>query len=415
MRLGAPLAVHRSTTAHVGAAYPWIPPGSWGSRGVVIGRDAYGSVFAYDCWELSPDVVTAPNMIVIGESGQGKSAFVKSFVYRQVPLGRRAFCVDPKGENSRLCRALGVSPIKLAPGGEVRLNPLDPILSRAAGASPESLVQQQLSMLLGILGAALERRLLPREETAVELALKHTLSRHNPPTLRALVEALLVPASEQAATIRTSKTRLADDGRDVALALRALCDGHLRGMFDGPTSSSVDLTAPLVSLDLSSVRESDALGILMVCAIGWLQGTIAADKRHCIVVLDEAWAICKRLQIARWLQASFKLARSQGSQNIGVFHRLSDLSAAGQQGSEQVELARGLLSDSATQVIYQQPPDQVELTRELLRLTPAEVEAVGSLQRGRALWRVGARRFVVEHILSSRERWIVESERQALS
>ena len=37
-------------------------------------------------------------------------------------------------------------------------------------------------------------------------------------------------------------------------------------MFDGETTGGIDLSAPVVVLDLSAVYSSSALGILMTCA-----------------------------------------------------------------------------------------------------------------------------------------------------
>ena len=51
--------------------------------------------------------------------------------------------------------------------------------------------------------------------------------------------------------------------------------------------------------------------------------------------LDEAWAVLSDLAIARWLRASAKLSRAHGVATMVVVHRLSDLTSAGDQGSEQ--------------------------------------------------------------------------------
>ena len=262
-----------------------------------------------------------------------------------------------------------------------------------------------------MVAASLGRRLRSPEATALELALSQAGRGREQPTLRDVVEALLRPTSEDAAQVATSSERLAEDGREAALALRGMCDGHLRGMFDGPTTDGLRLDGPLVSLDLSAVFHSEALGILMVCAAAWLQRSLARDTRHHrLVVIDEAWAILRDLQIARWMASSFKLSRALGVQMIAVFHRVSDLTATGTAGSEQVELAKGLLSDSATQVIYQQPSAELEQTRQVLRLSEAEAHEVLYLPRGDALWRVGDRRFKVRHHLSPVERWIVDTD-----
>jgi hypothetical protein len=91
-----------------------------------------------------------------------------------------------------------------------------------------------------------------------------------------------------------------------------------------------------------------------------------------------------------------------------VTHRLSDLTSAGHAGSEQVQLARGLLADSETRVIHSLRPEEVIATRTLLDLTEVEAEVVGALPQGCALWKVGQHSAVVEHRLADRERWITD-------
>jgi hypothetical protein len=157
-----------------------------------------------------------------------------------------------------------------------------------------------------------------------------------------------------------------------------------------------------------------ALGILMTCATAWLQAQIEAetDQRSAkrIVVVDEAWRILSNLGIGEWLQESFKLSRGLGTQNVVVMHRLSDLRAAGAEGSREVRLAEGLLADAETKVVYAQPPDQLPQARELLGLSDTEAELLPHLRRGWALWKVGQRSFLVQHRLSSLEREIVNTD-----
>ena len=72
---------------------------------------------------------------------------------------------------------------------------------------------------------------------------------------------------------------------------------------------------------------------------------IVSQKRLLYKTLDEAWAVLSHLATARWLQATFKLSRAYGVANVAVVHRLSDLKAAGQDGSQEQRLAEGLLAD----------------------------------------------------------------------
>src|SRR5579875_648603 len=118
---------HQVTTRHLGAAYPLLSEAGLGHRGVLVGRDLLGGSFVHDPFELyAAGIVSNPNMVVIGQIGRGKSAFVKTYLWRQAVFGRRAWVVDPKGEYGGLAAAWGTRPVALRPGGSVRLNPLDP-------------------------------------------------------------------------------------------------------------------------------------------------------------------------------------------------------------------------------------------------------------------------------------------------
>lgn len=412
-------SAHRATTAHLGAAYPFVAGGDLGGGGIVIGRNLLGGAFTYDPFDLyQRGTLTNPNMVVIGQIGRGKSSFVKSYLWRQSVLGRQAWVVDPKGEYGPLAQAWGVTPIKLRPRGEIRLNPLD-LGSGSGGAQ----------LLASLAEASLGRVLLPRERTALELALtavgggptsgapSHlsgtTLgsTEQRAPTLPMVVRAMLSPSQDSARAICTDVGTLLADGREVALELRRMVHGDLAGMFDGPTTPGIALDSPLVVLDLSAVYGSAALGVLMTCATAWLSARLAShDGQLRLFVVDEAWAILANVGIARWLQASWKLSRAHGVANMAVLHHLSDLAATGANGSETVKLAQGLLADSETVVTYAQPLAEVERSTELLGLSGAEAELLPRLGRGISLWKVGRQSFLVEHQLSDIERRLVDTD-----
>ncbi|HWE70515.1 MAG TPA: hypothetical protein VG205_09140 [Acidimicrobiales bacterium] len=423
MRAPAPrVPAHVATTRHLSVAYPLATEAGLGHQGVLIGRDVLGGSFVYDPFVLyRQGVITNPNMVVFGQIGRGKSSFVKSYLWRQAVFGRRAWVVDPKGEYAPLARAWGVAPVALRPGGSVRLNPLD-TGSGSSGVSgdpvdvADGVGRRRVELTASLAVACLGRDLVPRERAAIDAALteatRRSLAARRPaPTLPDVVESLLDPSPEAAGQLKTDPLTLMEDGRDVALELRRLVHGDLRGMFDGPTTPGLRLDAPLVVLDLAAVYNSPALGVLMACATAWLQNAVVAEHRHrVIVVVDEAWAILSNLGVARWLQASWKLSRALGIANVAVLHRMSDLRAVGASDSEQVGLAEGLLADSETRVVYAQSPGEVERTGELLGLTATEAALVTQLRRGLALWKVGRRSFLVEHRLASSERDLIDTD-----
>lgn len=404
---------HRTTTAHLQAVFPLMYSAGLGPIGSYIGREIMGGSFCYDPWELyARGMLTNPNMLIIGQVGRGKSSLVKSLLVRQQVFGRRAAVLDPKGEYGGLAAALGAPVVKIQPGGTIRVNPLDPGLSIGL-VDEDEIFRRQTSLLQALAASSLNRELHPEERTACDLALTDFKQLHPNaiPTIPDIVEWLLHPNEEAANKVGSTSTEIAHSVRDVALELRRMCHGDLKGMFDGHTNIKVDWDGPLVVIDLSAVFSSSALGLLMTCATAWMQSAIIrpnAGRRF--IVVDEAWAVLSNVGVARWLQQTYKLSRAFGISNVAVMHRVSDLAASGAEGSEAYALARGLLSDTETRVIYGQPHSEVELAKEMLGLGDSEADLLPQLGRGNALWKVGQRSFLVEHILGEREKSIVDTD-----
>jgi type IV secretory pathway VirB4 component len=390
---------HRVTTRHAQAIYPFIAAGGLGGRGAFVGRDSSGGAFCYDPWVLYGNgTLDDPNAIVIGKLGQGKSALVKTLLWRMLLFGRRAFVLDVKREYGPLCAAVGVRPISLAPGGGVRLNPL--------ASRPEE--HAQLELLRAVAVTALGGPLTQIEAAALREALHTVRTRGVEPTLPEIVAILFAPLAEMAASLRTNPERLGRDVRRVALALQDLCEGPLKGLFDGPTTPGLDLDAKLVVLDLHAVRDSPAVGILMACATAWMSALLARmaeepGRERLINVADESWKIIQHTGLGEWFQSNFKLARQFGVMNLVVLHKLADLQAAGDAGSRAARIAEGLIADASTRIIYHQDASQISLTRTLLGLSESEAELLSMLSAGQALWRVGGRSFVVQHYRSRLE------------
>lgn len=403
---------HATTTAHFAAAYPFLAEGGLGAPGIYIGRDACGGAWVFDPWAAyAGGIVGGPNMIVVGQLGRGKSAFLKSYIARQRVFGREAWVLDPKGEYAPLAEFLGGTTIALVPGGSVRLNPISSRMGRKA----------QLSLLRSVTAAALRRELTPEEDAGLRAALRAVMAANpDEPTLPEVVAALLHPEAETMAAMVMNADEFAAATRQAAFALQRLCEGDLRGMFDGPTSPGLDLDAGFVALDLSAVQESAALGILMTCAAAWLQGVVMERKRvaeageedppKTILAVDEAWRITADLGVAEWLQRSMKLSRAHGVQNIFALHRLSDLGAVGAAGSRESRIAEGLLADADVRVFLAQPPDQLEMLEGVAGLTATQAELVVTLRRGEMLIQVGRRSFLVQLRLSSQELALVDTD-----
>jgi type IV secretory pathway VirB4 component len=417
---GAQRPGHRSTTRHAQAIYPFMTAGGLGAHGAFIGRDAGGGAFCFDPWVLYREgALDDPNAIVLGKLGQGKSSLVKTLLWRMLLFGRRAFVLDVKREYGPLCEAAGVKPISLVPGGGVRLNPL--------ASRPEE--HAQLELLRAITVTALGGPLQQVEAAALREALRTVRQaggvnvggrddghdRSGGPTLPEIATVLFNPVAEMAQRLQTTPQQLALDARRAALALQDLCEGPLRGMFDGPTTPGLDLDAKLLVLDLHAVRDSPAVGILMACATAWMSALLARmaerpDRERLINVADESWKIVQHTGLGEWFQSNFKLARQFGVMNLVVLHKLADLQAAGDAGSRAARIAEGLIADASTRIVYHQDESQIELTRTLLGLSRSESELLTMLTAGQALWRVGSRSFVVQHYRSRLETRLTDTD-----
>lgn len=410
------LPMHRGTTAHLVAAYPFSVDQGLGHHGVYLGTNllAGHAGFVWDPFEAYAErLTTNPNTWVLGEPGNGKSALVKGLLYRMAavyghgPDGRFIAIADPKGEYRTLADHLGIPVIRLAPGGATRLNPLD---AGPAGdrAGLEARVMRQSAMVRALTASVLGRPLQPVEETAVWQAVD-TLAAidhgDTPPTLLDVAALLAAPTDEMAVRAKTTVEDLASEARGVWYAIDKLVNQSLRGMFDGSSTVHVDWAGPGVVLDLSAVHaDTEALPLVMVAATAWLQELMASGPaRQRVQVLDEAWCLLAHRASAAYLQSCWKLGRTYGVANIAIAHRPSDLAAQADDGSSTAKIAAGLLADTATKIVMRQAPDQLAQAAEWLGLSPKERELVGHLSRGQALWKIGSRSAICLHEIADGE------------
>ncbi|MGW2917759.1 VirB4 family type IV secretion system protein [Streptomyces angustmyceticus] len=406
------LPAHRMTTATVAGAYPFLAEGGLGAEGIYIGRDVHAEAsFCFDPWALYGRVegFTNPNVVLAGVIGQGKSALAKSFALRSIAFGYRVYVpCDPKGEWTPVAQALGGTSIALGPGLPGRLNPLDaaPRPDSVSEADWAGEIRKRRLLLLGSLARTmLGRDLLPMEHTGLDVALDavvtHAATSNRTPLIGDIATTLNNPDElDRVGGIMSG--RLGDASRDLAHAMRRLVSGDLAGMFDAPSTVAFDPNSPMLTIDLSRLGgagDDTALVLAMTCASAWMESALAdpnGGRRW--IVYDEAWRLMRHPGLLARMQSQWKLSRGLGIANLMVIHRLSDLLAAGDAGSRGRALAEGLLADCSTRIIYRQETDQLHTASSLLGLTAVEMDAIAHLNRGRGLWKVAGRSFIVQHL-----------------
>lgn len=104
--------------------YPLNYSGKTDKNGFYLGRDKYGSNVLVDFDRRTEDK-TNSNVLILGNSGQGKSYLMKLLLCNQREAGKSILVLDPESEYRDLCSNLGGTYIDMM-SGEFMINPLDP-------------------------------------------------------------------------------------------------------------------------------------------------------------------------------------------------------------------------------------------------------------------------------------------------
>ena len=114
--------------------YPFNYSGKTDARGFYLGRDKFGSNIIVD-FDKRDDDKTNPCILILGNSGQGKSYLLKLILCNILESGKSAICLDPEHEYVDLAENLGGCFIDLM-SGRYLINPLEP-KTWDEGGSPE--------------------------------------------------------------------------------------------------------------------------------------------------------------------------------------------------------------------------------------------------------------------------------------
>ena len=104
--------------------YPLNYSGKTDEKGIYIGRDKFGTNILVDFDKRTEDK-TNSNILILGNSGQGKSYLMKLLLCNQRESGKSILCLDPEHEYEDLCNNLGGTYIDMM-SGEFMINPLEP-------------------------------------------------------------------------------------------------------------------------------------------------------------------------------------------------------------------------------------------------------------------------------------------------
>ena len=104
--------------------YPFNYSGKTDPHGFYIGKDKYGANILVD-FDKRDDDKTSANILILGNSGQGKSYLLKLLLLNFLEAGKSVISLDVEHEQKDMCQTVGGCFMDLM-GGVYRINPLEP-------------------------------------------------------------------------------------------------------------------------------------------------------------------------------------------------------------------------------------------------------------------------------------------------
>lgn len=406
---------YQATTVQAAGLFPFTAGSGAPALGVPLGRHLlWGEHVALDpfAW-MEAGLTTNRGVFVLGQPGTGKSAAAKRLTRGGMGFGiTPLFLGDAKPDYSRVVQSAGGQVVRVGRGLD-RINPLDAgplgtalqhLTGQAASTLRAEVRGRRLSAVLAL--ASLVRSDEPitnGEEAVVGTALDLLTTRSSqeptvPDVLRLLREAPddLVSAAEV-----STRTAYDVETRKLRQTLRTLCDGSLRGVFDGPTTTPLDLSAPAISVDISAVASAgDTLlaaamlstwsyGFAVVDAAAALADAGLAPRRRFVAVLDELWRALRGAPgLVDHADALTRVYRGRDVAHLMLTHSLDDLNALPTESDR--AKARGFVDRCAITVLAGLPTRELDEVSRIVPLSAAEKQLVASWSSPET-WQAGGR------------------------
>ncbi|WP_410874686.1 hypothetical protein [Nocardia sp. A7] len=392
----------RATTVQVSGLWPFSVGASAPTVGTPVGSHYItGAPVHFDpmSWFLR-GFISAPIAFVLALNGFGKSSLIRRMVTGAVAAGETVLCMgDTKPDYRDLVLRLGGQVVDVG-YGHGTLNPLDvgalgSIVDRLPDPDQRRQVTArveagQVNIVAGLIELVRGSRVADYEETLIAAGLRELyspsggFSYENAPLLEDLLEVI--------STGGDRLRRFAEDDdeptyrastKTLRRSLRALVEGPFGAIFNGPTTTRLDLDSPAVCVDVSRIPEGDTkllAAVLMVC---WSEGFGAVAAAHALadaglqpprtfeVVMDEIWRV---LGVGEFMvdrvDALTRLNRKFGTGLIMCSHTIKDLAAFDSAAAQAKAL--GFFERARAKIIGPVGPEEVDRIRAVVGITDTE-------------------------------------------
>ena len=385
--------------------YPFNYSGKIDSKGFYVGRDRYGSNIIVDLDRRAEDKTTA-SVLILGNSGQGKSYLLKLLLCNVLEAGKAALSLDSEHEMEDLCNALRGCFLDLL-SGQYRINLLEP-RRWDDGSEPEdlvappafrgSLLSQHISFLRDIFRVykGFDTPHIDALELMVEqlyqkwgISDKTDFLRMRPTDYPILSD--LYDTIEETYQNYDGERALypREMLRDLLLGLHSMCKGADARFFNGHTniSSSRFLVFCVKGLDnvAQNLRDTLLFNILSYMSHQLL------TAGNTVAAIDELYLWLSNPTAVTYIRNSLKRVRKKESALILASQNLEDFDQPGIR-----ELTRPLFAIPTHQFLFNAGSVDRKFYMENLQLEPSEFELIRYPQRGVCLYKCGNERYLLE-------------------
>ena len=386
--------------------YPFNYSGKTDPQGFYVGRDRYGSNIIVDLDRRAEDKTTA-SVLILGNSGQGKSYLLKLLLCNILESGKSVICLDPEHELIDLCHNLGGCFVDLM-DGRYCINPLEPKAwsvddeddeTAPATFRQRTLLSQHISFLKDFFRSY--KDFTDAHIDTIELMLERLYAKwgmDDRTDFAALSSGQFPILSDLYNVIEGAYEHYGDEGnslytrellREVLLGLHSLCRGAESKFFNGHTNitSSRFLVFGVKGLLQASKNVKDAM---LFNVLSFLSDRLLTVG-NTVATLDELYIWLSNVTTIEYIRNTLKRVRKKESALILASQNLEDFDVDGIR-----ELTRPLFAIPTHQFLFNAGSVDRKFYMDNLQLESSEFELIRYPQRGVCLYKCGNERYLLE-------------------
>ena len=382
--------------------YPNNYSGKTDPQGFYIGRDKFGSNVIVDLDRRADDKTNA-SVLILGNSGQGKSFLLKLLVTNLLESGKSVICLDPENEMGELCGKLGGCFIDLM-SGKYRINPLEPKLWDMGGETDEdapaafsdrSRLSQHISFLKDFFRSY--KDFSDRHIDAIELMLErlygkwgindHTDHSTMHPADYPILSDLYAVIQDAYQNYGREKDPLypAELLQEILLGLHSLCKGAESKFFNGYTNVTSERFLVFGVKDLSNASQN-LRGALLFNILSFLSDRVLSEG-NTVAVLDELHVWLSNPTAIEYIRGMLKRCRKKDSSLIMASQNIEDFALPGV-----AEMTKPLFSIPTHQFLFNAGSIDRRFFMDNLQLEHAEYDIVRFSLKTECLYKCGNER-----------------------